>query len=199
MKLKYSVTANSIASQDPFAEARHSGRRQVMMSGVKAFAPILAVLLLVGCTTTPNARSKVIWEIGQADQSSNEFDTRPHDDPTAVDFRLGMPVSQFPNGLGTDVGEQRSVINIHWSSAVPKKSKLLVRWSPGGSEAAEQFRVEFQGEICGESVVRTGTMPYQWRSDYFSLPTATTGDHVVSLIHLKGDGLDIDRVAFVVE
>jgi hypothetical protein len=169
------------------------------MSGLKAFASLFVALLLVGCTTIQNAPKKVIWEIGRTDESSNEFDTRPHDDLTEVDFRLGAPVSLFPHGLGTDIGKQRSVINVHWFSAVPKGSKLLVRWSPGGAGSAEQFRVESQGAICGESLVRTGTMPYRWRSDYSPLPSARTGDHVVSLIHSKGDGLDIDYVVFVVD
>ena len=168
-----------------------------MLNGLKMFSALFAALLLTSCATIQNTPRQVVWQIGQADENSNEFDTDPHDDPATVDFTLGAPASHFPNGLGTDIGKQRSMINIHWSSAVPEGSRLLVHWSPGGSGSAEQFRVAIQDVACGESPVRTGTMPYRWRSDYFPLPPVGTGDHVVSLIHLKGDGLHIDYVALV--
>jgi hypothetical protein len=32
----------------------------------------------------------------------------PRDDNIVVNFTIGQPSSQFPSGLGTDIGDQRS-------------------------------------------------------------------------------------------
>ena len=160
---------------------------------------IVLTMAIAGCASVDHGSSTSTWNIGLADDSPREFDMRPHDDAQTVVFDLGSSTAEFPGGLGTDVGEQRSAIEIRWTAAIPKGSAFLIRWSPGGSESKEQFRVAIDGVSWGESPVLAGAVPERWREDVFSLPRRKKGQHVITLTHLMGDGLNIDYVAVVME
>ena len=157
---------------------------------------VLALLPMTwGCATSGTVRSRLLWEIGVENKGCNEFDTEVHDDPEIIEFEPGTPVKKFPAGLGTELGNQRSVINIYFSGAAPHGCELRIVWSAGGSAAEEQFRVDLNGRMLGLSAARTGTLPYTWLPDTFQLPKLITSGHTITLTHLKGDGLEIDYIA----
>lgn len=132
------------------------------------------------------------WTLGTFDDYNGEFDTDPHDDPEVVDFAIGEPIAEFPSGLGTDVGSQRSLIHIHFSGDLSGRPKLVIRWSAGGS-GTEQFRVECNGQSVADSLILQGTSPqYYWVTQEFTLPPSSQTNHQLSLSHLSGDGLHFD-------
>jgi hypothetical protein len=132
----------------------------------------------------------VIWEIGKPDADS-DFDTEPYDDPDVVEFNIGDPEEKFPEGLGTDIGNQRSTIRIHFTGPIPTGTKLHVDWSPGGSESVDQFKVELYGKPLGESPALQDTDPAKIRTDSFAVPASNARDHVLVFTHPQGDGLGL--------
>ena len=151
----------------------------------------LFTCLLAGCgsdTTT------YVWQVGRLDDSERGFDTNPRDDPERVLFKVGDSDDLFPGGLGTDIGLQRSEIEIQFYDNAPKGSAVVVRWSPGGSESVEEFEVQVDGYALGKSRQLAGKTPYPWYTEAFSLKGALTGSHSFTLLHKKGDGLVLDFV-----
>ncbi len=141
-----------------------------------------------------NQRPK-LWEIGAANGQCNEFDTDPRDDAEVVSYEVGQDWKQFPAGLGTDIGKQRSTIEIHFIGAVPQENELQVVWSAGGSESVEQFQVELDGVFVAKSEARKGASPPVWQAERFTLPAQPEGPHTLRLKHLSGDGLELDYLA----
>lgn len=137
------------------------------------------------------------WSIGSKDDSDREFDPNVRNAPETVSFELGNPVARFPNTLGADIGKQRSVINILFDSDMLKKSSLLIVWSAGGSDSADQFHVELDGVLVGDSSERKGEASRKWKPDSFVMPEMAAGAHKLTLTHLKGDGLLFDYIALV--
>jgi hypothetical protein len=131
----------------------------------------------------------VLWQIGCADNSEAEFDSDPHDDPVTVNYTVGDQFSTFPSQSGTDIGPQRSFINIHFAVAAAERARLVLRWSPGGSSATERFSVLLDDVLVGQSQVRTGSVPTVWDTESFTLSTLSPGQHVITIVHLQGDGL----------
>jgi hypothetical protein len=161
-----------------------------MLRGVSTFL-IVAVWLLTGCapdTTT------YVWQIGRQEDSEKGFDTDPHDDPERVVYKVGFTEDPFPSGLGTDIGLQRSEIEIQFYDGAPKGSVLVVRWSPGGSGSVEQFEAQLDGFSLGRSRELAGKTPYPWYTETFPLSGALSGSHSITLVHKKGDGLVLDFV-----
>ncbi len=147
-------------------------------------------------TEPPSYPPVIMWKIGYSDNSNNEFDTVPHDDPQVIHYSIVEPFSVFPSGLGTDIGNQRSVINIHFSGGYPEGGTLTLRWTAGLSAATERFSVTVNGQYIGESSNGGGSVSYIWDTEYFNIPGAASGDHVITLTHLTGDGLHLDHLAF---
>jgi len=130
-----------------------------------------------------------LWQIGTFNDDSSEFDTNPQDDPEVVVFTIGQPDSEFPSGIGTDIGSQRSVIEIHFSGDLSTSLPLAVRWTPGGSWAVEQFSITLDGFFVGMSQALSGQPnPYTFVTESFQLPPTTGNNHVLRLEHLMGDG-----------
>lgn len=130
-----------------------------------------------------------LWQIGTFDDTWWEFDTDPHDDPTTVVFAIGQPDAEFPSGIGTDIGPQRSVIEIQFSGDLSAGSTLRIRWTPGGSPAVEQFSIVLNGNLIGQSEALAGEPnPYAFVTESFELPPTAGSDHILTLKHLMGDG-----------
>jgi len=137
-----------------------------------------------------------VWRIGDFDNSSTEFDTNVRDDPETVIFTLDEPVFTFPDGLGTDIGPQRSriVINFDLDSKV-EQVELGIKWNPGGSEGVEQFLVFLNGSNLGSSkIIRGSDQPYEWQMDVFNSSELGAGKYNLTLIHVQGDGLYFDAL-----
>jgi hypothetical protein len=129
------------------------------------------------------------WQIGRLDDSWGEFDTDPHDDPEEIVFTIGEPDSNFPSGIGTDIGPQRSAIEIHFEEDLSAGSAISIRWTPGGSPAVEQFSVALDGTPIGLSQALSGELdPYAFVTEHFDLPPTPGSEHVLRLEHLTGDG-----------
>lgn len=160
----------------------------------------LSALIVAGLMVVAGQRSTadVIWTIGAVDNSNDEFDLVPHDDPVTVDYYVGDAWTSFPNGLGTDIGDQRSIINIHFSAVLDQPTTLLYRWSAGRS-SDEQFRILLDGQYVATSALRSGTDPAVWTTDEFVLPAVIGTDHVLTLEHLSGDGTWNDSLRLVPE
>lgn len=137
----------------------------------------------------------VLWQIGYGDDSEAEFDTDPHDDPVTVNYNFGDPFSTFPSQSGTDIGPQRSVINIIFALPAAERARLALRWSAGGSAATERFQVLLDDALVGLSRIRAGSVPTVWDTESFDLSTLAPGQHVITLVHLQGDGLWWDCLA----
>lgn len=136
-----------------------------------------------------------LWHIGEFDDSGSEFDTNPRDDPKVVVFKIGQPGSQFPSGLGTDIGQQRSTIDIRFSGDLAASKTVLIRWTPGGSTAVDQFSIALDGVLAGRSKALPGLpRPNVFLTEVFRLPSAAGTNHVLRLHHLKGDGLTWDAL-----
>jgi len=136
-----------------------------------------------------------LWSIGEFDDSDSEFDTNSRDDAIVVNFTIGQPNSEFPSGLGTDIGDQRSTININFSGSLTASKTLIIRWTPGGSAAVEQFSVTLDDTFVGSSKALSGLPnPYTYVTEAFRLPSAAGKNHVLRLKHLKGDGLGWDAI-----
>lgn len=130
-----------------------------------------------------------LWRIGTFDDSGGEFDSDPHDDPEVVVFTIGQPEAEFPSGIGTDIGSQRSVIEVHFSGDLSAGSTLTIRWTPGGSSATEQFSITLDGLPVGMSQALSGQPnPYSFVTESFELPPTAGNSHVLRLEHLMGDG-----------
>ena len=142
--------------------------------------------------------SAALWTIGQCDDSFAGFDTNPHGEPYAIEFTVGEPDSAFPHTLGTDIGNQRSVINIHSDERLLNGGTLIVHWSPGETYHREKFSVLVDGDRIGESQDLAGSMPNVWLTEQFDVPALSDGDHVITLNHevtqagRRGDGLWFD-------
>ena len=158
---------------------------------------LIAATVLVGFKAPDRDAERIIWEIGQ-EGANSRFHTDPHGDPTTIRYTLGEPVEQFPSGLGgLGIGKQRSVVEIHFTMAIPEGSLLLIHWSPGEAEGVEQFQVELNGILIGKSPALAGSKPGKWRTDTFNLPQALTKPHVLTFTHLSGDGLTWDYVGMI--
>ena len=154
------------------------------MSLVRWGCVIVAIsITVVSCP----ARAEPIWTIGVFDDSYWEFDKSVQDDPEIVDYTIGDPFEDFPYGIGTDIGPQDSVINIHFSGIFDLPSRFTIRWSPGNS-SIEQFGIAWDGTHIANSEARQGTFPHVWTTDTFDLPPVPGSDHTLTLTHLSGDG-----------
>jgi len=130
-----------------------------------------------------------LWQIGTFDDSWAEFDTDPDDDPEVVVFTIGQPEAEFPSGIGTDIGSQRSVIEVHFSGDLSTGSTVAIRWTPGGSSAVEQFSIALDDLSIGVSQAISGQPnPYTFVTENFELPPTAGNNHVLRLEHLMGDG-----------
>lgn len=141
----------------------------------------------------PHSTRRTLWEIGDPNGECR-FDTNPADDPEVVDYQIGDPEDKFPEGLGTDIGQQRSKIRIRFTGPIPMGARLHVSWSPGGSEAVDQFKVELDGKPLGESPALQGTEPAKLRTDSFAVPPSNSKDHVLVFSHPQGDGLGLRQI-----
>ena len=155
-------------------------------------------IALVGCRKDVAGPRGVLWEIGKPDAESG-FDTNPADDPEVVEYKIGDPEDKFPEGLGTDIGKQRSKIRIHFTGAIPMGTKLHVRWNPGGSGAVDQFKVELDSKPMGESPALPGTPPEKFRTDSFAVPASNATNHVLVFAHAQGDGLGLGHIRLEAE
>jgi hypothetical protein len=140
----------------------------------------------------------VLWAIGKPDADSG-FDTGPHDDPEVVEFNIGDPDEKFPEGLGTDIGKQRSKIRIHFTGPIPNGTKLYVTWHPGGSGAVDQFKVELDGKPVGESPAVEGKPPETFRTNSFPVRASPATEHVLVFSHPQGDGLGLRHIRMEAE
>jgi len=135
-----------------------------------------------------------IWIIGDFEQFGRRFDTHPHDDPTLIKYTIGDDLSKFPSGLGTDIGSQRSAIKIQFNEDLSEETILVIKWSPGGSIAFEQFRAEVDEKTVGHSQYLQGSSPPKWITKEFVIPITSGNTHEVTLTHLKGDGLNLGAI-----
>jgi len=135
------------------------------------------------------------WRIGRGNSSSGEFDDDPHDESELVTFNVGAPDSEFPCGVGTDIGSQRSHVNVHFKGSLAKPSILTARWSAGGSTAEDHFDVYVNGAWLRGSKRLTGSIPYRWVTETFELPPQEGDSHVISFEYLTGDGNHFDYIA----
>lgn len=141
---------------------------------------------------------RLLWQIGKPDGESG-FDGNPADDPEVVNFKIGDPEEKFPEGLGTDIGPQRSKIQIHFTGPIPTGTKLHVTWTPGGSDAVDQFKVDLDGKPLGISPALPGSEPGKLRTDRFAVPASSTKDHVLVFSHPQGDGLGLRHIRMEAE
>ena len=141
-----------------------------------------------------NSNDGTIWIIGDFEQFGRRFDTHPHDDPTLIKYTIGDDLSKFPSGLGTDIGSQRSAIKIQFNEDLSEETILVIKWSPGGSIAFEQFRAEVDEKTVGHSQYLQGSSPPKWITEEFVIPTTSGNIHEVTLTHLKGDGLNLGAI-----
>ena len=135
-----------------------------------------------------------LWTIGVFDDSFDEFDSVPHDDPEVINFSVGNPISEFPNQVGTDIGPQRSIINIHFAADLSNGATLIVRWSAGGS-GDEQFVVSAGGQPVRNSLLLMGDQPVTWVTEEFIIPPNQASNHTLSLTRLSGNGLWLDAIS----
>jgi len=137
----------------------------------------------------------VYWMIGTPNDGGGEFDTDPHDDPEVIYFSVGSPDPEFPSGLGTDIGPQRSEINIQFEGELLSGGSFVVGWTPGGTDEPEQFSVRVDEQPIGASESLTGHVPSRWGTSRFLIPPLQEGQHTITLQHLTGDGLGFDFLA----
>jgi hypothetical protein len=136
----------------------------------------------------------LLWQIGDFDDQTTGFDSVPHDDPEIVDFNIGDASSTFPNGLGTDIGSQRSTIRIHFTEDVSEGIILFtIRWSAGNTDV-ESFSLEFNGLSIGESQVFQGQTPAVFVTEEFVLPNTAQSPATIALRHNQGDGTLLDAI-----
>jgi hypothetical protein len=145
----------------------------------------------------PPVPATVAWQIGNSDGSSSGFDGTPQDDPVTVLYVVGSPLSFFPSTLGTDIGAQRTVVQIAFTNSLDWGGTLRVRWSPGGSPSLEQYRVACDGLHLWDSDTLAGSSPYAWYTDYIDLPPSSATNHIITLTHLRGDGLVFDSLGLI--
>ena len=150
---------------------------------------------IVAVTASRSLQAEPMWTIGTFNDSNWEFDHVPHDDPVNVRFRIGDPVETFPAGVGTDIGPQRSIIDISFSGFLDSPSDLSFRWSPGNT-SLEQFSIslgvlpgdQFIPDFTTNSEAREGEDEARWTTDKFRLPAVPGYEHTLRLTHLSGDG-----------
>ena len=185
----YEKTVDASAGSLRYAFAAKDGKHDVFKA--------------VGSPTTPRSTTNAasaLWIIGEQDYSWWEFNRDPHTDPDVINYAVGDPWSTFPYGLGTDIGNQRSVVNIEFEGDLSAGGTFIVGWSPGGSAAWDSFRVEVDSQWIGDSESLQGQVPDRWVTTRFDVPPLPQGSHVIKLIHSKqlglgGDGLYFDFLA----
>lgn len=174
------------------------------MLGLALLIVIMLMLMLIGKVLVAtddsndpqsiNSNDGTVWIIGDFEQFGTRFDTHPHDDPTLIKYTIGDDLSKFPSGLGTDIGSQRSAIKIQFNEDLSEDKILVIKWSPGGSIAFEQFRAEVDEKTVGHSQYLQGSSPPKWITEEFVIPTTSGNTHEVTLTHLKGDGLNLGAI-----
>lgn len=172
------------------------------MFGFALMAMMLLTLIGTAAATTDdsndpqstNSNDGTIWIIGDFEQFGRGFDTGPHDDPTLIKYTIGDDLSKFPSGLGTDIGRQRSAIKIQFNEDLSEETILVIKWSPGGSIAFEQFRAEVDEKTVGHSQYLQGSSPPKWITEEFVIPVTSGNTHNVTLTHLRGDGLNLGAI-----
>jgi len=139
-----------------------------------------------------------IWTIGTFDDLQDEFDLDPHDDPPIIQYHIGDPVEMFPSGLGTDIGPQRSIINIYFDAELLDPTTLVYRWSPG-DHSTEQFDIYLDAQYVTTSEARFNHHVAEWTTDYFQLPPMPGTSHILTLESIQGDGLWNDAIQLIPE
>ena len=144
----------------------------------------------------------VVWDVageGLFDQTNKAYvledglvtvDIRKTDDGEIIVDSPGCPT-----GLGHLASGRESVkqIKIVFQHDRAGDCWLHVAWNPGGS-GKEQFEVLWNGRKVGTSQLRDGSAyPYQMITERFQV-NLVAGENTVTLGHLSGDGLRLERI-----
>jgi hypothetical protein len=176
--------------KQPVCEARGT---LLSLRAVPSNASLGENITLLGEIWETEPKLNMVWRIGVADGSSDEFEQDPHGEPSTIVFNVNESCSKFPSGLGTDIGPQRSRIVIVFDSPRIEEAIVHLVWNPGGSDAVEQFSVSLDGELLGtSSAIKGSDHPYEWLTDEFLKRDLSLGGHNVTFQRIKGDGLLFD-------
>lgn len=160
-----------------------------------ALATFLAIAqTAVALANTKIAQASILWDIGRSgffDGTNKAYAIE--DGRVTVDLRQHSALC--PTGLGHLANGRSPVREVEFRYEVDRPSDywLHVTWNPGGS-GKEQFDVLCNGQNAGKSELRDGSAePYIDKGTVFPIKHIT-GENVLTLRFLSGDGLHFSRI-----